>query len=246
MLWGDENPWLAAWNSSRAARGLVPVVVPIGDLQDVSEMNDNDALTYDARKLSSMIERYAAGEAIILLAIPEWDASGGRASGQQPDRLVIMFYRTDRGQPEYANKIVVTKDRIEDSGDIYGAGVRLSRELFQKAWKKQTVVRAEENSRLKVRVPFETLQEWAETQKKLRGVQGISDMKLVSLTQNEAWVELLFKGTEQRLKLALAQADMTLAASAPGPQQSPYGYATPPARSGQPAYDLYLNKYKSY
>lgn len=244
VLWGADNPWLAAWNESQAMRGLVPVIVPIGDLQDVSEMNDNDALTYDPAKLSSMIERYAAGEAIILLAIPEWDASGGRTSGQAPDRLVVMIYRTDRGQPEYANKFVMAKAEIGDSPDIYAAAVKRSRETFQKAWKKQTVVRAEQDSRLKVRVPFTTLQEWAETQQKLRRVQGISTMKLLSLTQNEAYVELLFKGNEQRLRLALAQADMTLTAPVTQPYD-PYG-AQQPQRAGAPAYDLYLNKYRQY
>ncbi len=235
VIWGNENPWLAAWNSSKAARGLVPVIVPIGDLQDVSEMGDDDALTYNPQKLASMIQRYSAGEAIILLAVPEWDSSAGRANGAPPDRLVIMIYRTDRGQAEYANKLTVTKEVMGDAENIYAAAVKLSRTTFQRAWKNQTVVRDEQNSRLKVRVQFATLQEWAETQKSLRRVQGVSDMKLLSLTQNEAYVELAFKGTEQRLKLALAQADMTLA----GPDGM-YGAANAPP----PVHDLYLNKFR--
>lgn len=31
VLWGGDNPWLSAWNGSQSPRGLVPVVVPIGD-----------------------------------------------------------------------------------------------------------------------------------------------------------------------------------------------------------------------
>jgi len=245
MLWGNDNPWLTAWNTTKSSRGLVPIVVPIGDLQDVSDMGDSEALTYNPIKLAEMTTRYAAGEAIILLAVPEWDSSSKRAANAPADRLVIMVYRTDRGKPEYANKLTVAADQMGDAANIYEAGVKVSREALQKAWKKQTVVQqAEPDSRLKARVKFETLQEWAETQQKLRRVQGLDDMKLISLTQNEAHIELLFKGTEQRLQLALAQADMTLAAPAAVPYD-PYS-GIPPQQFAQPVYELYLNKYRHY
>ncbi len=250
LLWGIENPWLAAWSSAQSSQGLVPVIIPIGDIQDVSDIGDNESLNWSPEKLNDLTQRYAAGESIIMLATPEWNNGTIAAEGSPPDRLTIMVYRTSRGTPEFTSRVHITAEDIALHENIFSAGVRQSRKNLQTAWKRQTLVNAAQGNNLKVRVKFETIKEWVETQKKLRRVQGVGDMKLLSLKQNEANLELTFRGSEHRLRLALAQADMTL--STPrinfGNQyqnrQNPYDDVQ--QRLSPLVYDLYLNKYKRY
>ncbi len=243
LLWTGPNPWRAAWNNSRAGQGLVPVNVPLGDARDIAAIGDDEVLTYQPDKLQDMTLRYGAGEAIIMLATPEGDIGGGA-----PAQLTITIYRTDRGAPEYANRLTVNAADPKPGEDLYAAAVRKSRAMLQQSWKQRTLAGAGQENSLTVRVPFTSMQEWVETQQVLRRVQGISTTQLISLTQNGARLTLTFRGSENRLRLALAQADMTLSAprvdfNASGHTPGAYGRY---AQAGSPlVYELYLNKYRA-
>ena len=246
IIWGEQNPWMQAWSNSRLYQGLVPVIIPIGDLQDVADIDDEQALTYDPVNLNNMVSRYLAGEAIIMQASPSWNSKDAASNGATPDKMTIMLYRTDRGEPEFANRLTVSQADIVGDEDIFTAAVRVCRSHLQNSWKSKTLTSAAQNNNLKVRVKFNTMKEWVETQKILRGVQGVNNMKLISLNQNEANVELQFQGTQDRLKLALAQEDMTLSASSAPQQQYGYEYNGYGGyqKADQVVYDLYLNKYR--
>lgn len=239
ILWDKANPWFAAWNGLQSYQGLVPVVAPIGDLQDVSDMSDSDALTYRPENLDSMVLRYAAGRALVLVAVPEW-SGGTQAAGQQPDRLTVMAYRTENGRPEFSEKIIVERASLGAGEDIFAAAVQQTRKTMQQDWKTRTQTNASEDNALAARVRFETMQEWVETQQALRNVPGVNDVKLLSLTPRQADIQLLFQGGEDRLRLALAQADVTL--TTPQVDFSTASGGSPQGASPL-AYDLYLNKY---
>ena len=71
VLWDDSNLWMKAWARNKTYQGLVPVLVPIGDLQDVSDIEGSEPLDYHSDKMAAMIERYNAREAIIVIAAPQ-------------------------------------------------------------------------------------------------------------------------------------------------------------------------------
>lgn len=244
ILWGRDNPWLGAWTRAERQQGLVPLTVPIGDLQDVADMGDSDALTYDEQSLYRMVNRYGAGEAVIVIATPVWAAD--TAETQLPAEIRIAMYRTDRGKPERSGEVNIASEKTDSAAALLDRTVQAVQKILQKDWKSRTLVSASQSNNLQVRVKFVTMQEWVDTQQKLRRVQGVSEVRLLSLKPGQAHVELLFQGSEDRLRLALAQADMTLTA----PQVSFIDYTSDNAASPyepRPAsplvYDLYLNKY---
>ncbi len=248
LLWGENNPWMTAWSRSESYQGLLPVMVPIGDLQDVSGIGNNDALTYDKDAMRKMLARYGAGEAVIVLAIPGW-YDGSSVTGA-PDELSVIIYRTDRNVPEFANslKIIAKDDAANDvsGSQLFDQAVKQVRQTLQRDWKSRTLVDSMQNHSLKVRVRFKTMNEWMETQTKLNRVQGVQNINLLSLTPRESHVELIFRGTEQRLRLTLAQADMTLTTPhinfADFYTQAPRN--TPNNQTSPLVYDLYLNKFR--
>ena len=236
VLWGAANPWLAAWSRIESYQGLVPVIVPIGDVSDVADMTGDKALTYQAQNLYDLTMRYGAGEAIILVAAP---GGGDEAAPPNfvPAALSVSLYRTDNGAPEMTQKIQVGAADAEDGETIFDAGVRKVRETLLHDWKSKTMVGPAQGNNLKAHVSFSSLQEWADTQKALSRVQGVSDVQLVSLTPGGAQIDLVFQGSEDRLRLALAQADMTLSS----PQVSFTGAW---GASSPLVYELYLNRYR--
>ncbi len=236
VLWEAENDWLAAWSRAENERGLVPVVVPIGDLQDVADISGDQAFTYDPEKIQDMLARYGAGEAIIVMATPEYNEE--RAAVES---LTMNIYRTDRTGPEFVKALKVQAVATEEKGALFDKGVERIKELMRKNWKARTVTDSGQGNALQVRVRYSSMQEWVDTQRALEKVQGVQAVNVLALKPREATVEFLFSGNEQRLRLALAQADMTLTTpkiSFSQLQNNPYGITSSPL-----VYELYLNKY---
>ena len=75
VLWSPYNSWMSAWNRASEFRGLVPIAVPLGDLEDVKDVGEGQALNYDEYGLQRMLKRYQAGEAVIAIAVPDQDLS---------------------------------------------------------------------------------------------------------------------------------------------------------------------------
>jgi len=209
------------------------VQVPIGDIADVKDIGDAQALTYSTDNLHNMIQRYGAGEAIIIIAAPKWE--GGDGNGE-PVSLEMMIYRTDLGAPAFVKTVSVTAQEKNGTETIFDAGVRTVRQTFQSDWKSKTVAQAAESNILKARVRFASLREWADTQRALREVNGISYMRVVRLAPKQAEIEITYSGNEDRLRLALSQANMSLSE----PQAS-YMDASDYGAAPAMMYDLYMN-----
>jgi hypothetical protein len=234
VLWGgDNNPWLFAWSKQTSSQGLVPVTVPIGDLEDVSDITDTQALTYNPDSLTRMLGRYRAGDAVVAIATPAWNPGSNDGADIPPDTLQLAIYATDKMAPRKIKDMTVAASEAREGETIFDAGVRKMRGWLQSDWKSKTVSNVSQDNRLKVRVRFGSMQEWIETQKALNRVQGVNDVELLSLTPAAANVEIHFTGTEDRLRLAMTQSDMTLSQ----PKLDFSGNAAPLS------YELWLNKY---
>lgn len=209
-LWGENNPWLAAWSRTKTNQGLVPVQIPIGDIADVGDITDAQALTYNSVNLHNMTGRYDAGEAIILIAQPKWSAT----QKPEPEALDVMLYRTDLTAPVFVKTISVTETDKTSDETLFDAAVRVTRQAFQSDWKTKTsVTLGGEKSTINARVRFRSLREWAETQKALRQVSAVSYMRVVRLSPKQAEIELTYSGTMERLQQAFAEAHVGLSDS---------------------------------
>jgi len=240
ILWGDNNLWLDAWSRHKTYQGLVPTMVPMGDLQDVNTLEESRPLTYDSEKIQAMVERYGAREALIVIASPK-DAETLDDGTLVPGSLEISIYQALGMTPRFLRSITVRKTPEDSNAEaIFDKGVQRVRDVFLEQWKSQTVVNPSfSGNSLKARVRFSSMQEWIETQSALERVQGVTDMKLLSLTPRMAELEINFKGSESRLRLALSQADMTLSK----PQEN---FSNPQFQNNgidMVFYDLYLDKY---
>jgi len=86
-LWQRETPWRAAWDALEPQEGLLPVLVPYGDLADVTDIGVEQALAGDEAALRRIADRYGAGSVAIarlgldgeltLPSVPPADASSG-------------------------------------------------------------------------------------------------------------------------------------------------------------------------
>lgn len=210
-IWSQDNIWMKAWSGAELSRGLVPVEVPIGDLMDIADIDDNNALSYNRVNLDRMLERYDAGEAAVMIAVPDMDLLAVEGDDEQAKgRLRISIYRTDYAQAEYVKDLNLQADGEETRDDIYNRAVQMAYAALQKDWKRKTISSIAETQTYQVHASFNTLKQWTSIQNALRRVSGISNVSVLSVKKNEAFISFTFRGDEVRLSKALREVSLNL------------------------------------
>ncbi len=241
VLWSYDNEWLKAWNRTGNLEGLVPIVVPMGDLDDVKDIGDDDALTYNEKSMSNMLKRYEAGETVIVIAAP--DSNFELMGLQDPSAtkgLSIQIYRTDRNGPEFVQELSVYAKDGQSRSEVFDEAVYSVSKALQRNWKTKARVSLEQDNQINAHIPIKSLKEWADTQKALKSITVISELVVKSLSPKGALIDIKFQGSDSRLRSALRQANITL--NAPRTPESDLHYGL--EIYNEPlVYELYLNRY---
>lgn len=200
VLWARDNPWMAAWRRADVGRAgaLVPVVVPLGDVDDVRAVPDARGLDYDPGALDAMVGRYRAGEAAIALAAPG------------PSGLEVHLYRTDSLGPHYARTLDVP-------GGDWDAAVRAVGQALASDWKAQMAITPGQDgaagTELRAAVPLSGLEDWVAVQGALERLDAGVTARVLGLTTQGADVALTFPGDVARARAALERVGLTLVAT---------------------------------
>jgi len=193
-LWDDPNPWRDAFAEQEHGEGLVPFILPLGDVDDLGAIGAEQALAGDQHALSAIAQRYGAEEVLLAEAAPEGDH-------------IVVKLRRWRGGTQ------VSTDQVR--ADTLATAVSAVTGPIERAWKAQNLVGGGEQT-ITVAVPLTGLKDWVEIRRKLLAVPSVRRMALVYLTRGQAAVTLTYAGDERQLELALAQLDLALAPQADG------------------------------
>ena len=168
-IWAPGNPWMQAWNRVPSLSGLVPLEVPLGDLDDVRDITDSNAFNYEPNRLQNMLRRYDSQEAVIIIATPNEELNRiidplAVAKGT----LSIEIFRTDRGQPELVQQVSITADGAMTRQQLYDRAVTNVRSALQKDWKSRTAVPPTPATNIvRAIVPIDSLGDWMNIQSAL-------------------------------------------------------------------------------
>jgi hypothetical protein len=189
VLWEDPNPWREAFAQKERGEGLVPFIVPLGDVEDLTAISAERALNADPAALAAISERYQGEEVLITQAMPE---------GEQ----VSVVTRRFRGGT------LVSTDQVR-APDL-NAAVDAVTAPIEAAWKEQNLIGGGGEQTLTLSVPVTDLKDWTEIRGRLRSVSSLRKMSVLSLTRSAASVEITYAGDQRQLQLALAQRDLAL------------------------------------
>ena len=204
VIWDDPNPWREAWSDSRIEDGLVPVRVPLGDLEDMRDVPGDRILGGSAKALNSITRRYGAGDAVFAIAFSKED-NPTPAKGMQ-----VFLYRMRAGGAEYITTIEIAPRPGDTLKSLLDRGVQAVHAHLQREWKTQIVSDPGAKGEITVYVSLGDLRDWVRTREKLGQVKAIQNVELVALSRDEAKMQLRFRGGESRLRLALQQHDINL------------------------------------
>ena len=68
VLWDDPNPWRDAWARAKLPPGLVPLAIPLGEINDVTAIDAEAALHGDDGRLRALSERYNGDDVLVSAA----------------------------------------------------------------------------------------------------------------------------------------------------------------------------------
>lgn len=204
VLWDDPNPWREAWGQAPAS-GPTKLALPLGGVGDVTAIDAEQAQSGDAQALTDIAQRNGGDEAIVALA----------AERREGDRLAgidLKLRRYKQGQLTDSRSDSIDANPGESDGDFFKRAVGVAvADIEHRA----PPASAPKQASLDATVPIASLGDWVALRRRLIAVPGIRKVDLLSLSRQQARVEIEYVGSPDTLKSSLAQADLALAGADP-------------------------------
>ena len=202
LLFADDNPWLAAWAAHEVSYGaMFPLVIPIGDLEDVAAVDAVQALQGNEEGLARIASRY--GTSNVLVATATQVNRGGRVSID----MRLQWHGPLRSGSEVSGLRALQGESIDA---LMARFVTRTVNGLEEQWKSQTLLRFNLERRLSARVPISTLQDWVAVRKRLDQNGMIRSYAIASISRQAVQINLQYLGEPDQLAVSLAQDSLEL------------------------------------
>ena len=252
LLWEGGNRWRRVWEERPANGGLVPILLPLGDIVDLGTVDAKRALASDAEALAALGELYGTSEVAVAVAglsgssavakpaapaeAGTEDADGEVSAAGRALTLSLRIVGAD-GSRAIRKTLIGRADETERA--LLERGTDRVVTLLEDAWKTASLIRYGEDHELRATVPIASLGEWVSVQQRLAGLAMVAAVEIDSLSLREGRLTLRYHGTADQLRLALDQSDLALTPLADewvlaprAGQPAPEGPAAPEAGEG--------------
>jgi hypothetical protein len=217
VLWDDPNPWREAWAQVPAGSGPTRLSLPLGGIGDVTAIDADQAGSGDQQALTDIAQRNGGDEALVAIAT-------ARRQGDLVAGIDVTLKRYRLGQLIDSRTENIDANPGESETDfLKRAVVGLAAAIEQ-----GTPPSSDKVASLAAIVPIASLGDWIEMRQRLAAISAIRRVDLLSLSRQQAKVEIQYVGNPDQLKSSLAQADIDLDGADPDWRLRPAGAAGPP------------------
>jgi len=202
-LWDDPNPWFRAWAARRQSGALVPLIVPLGDLEDMGSIGAEEAISLDSRRIEAMRERYGAEDVVVSQAILK------EATADRDMELVVVTRRDGPTQQGTTFQSFAPKNEETLTALLQRAAAEVFDDV-QEAWKQANLLTFEQINTIRLTVETPKLPDWLEIKRRLDQIAAVEQAQVASLSRGRTVVSMTYGGDEQQLIVALSQRDLEL------------------------------------
>jgi Uncharacterized protein conserved in bacteria (DUF2066) len=228
VLW-EDNPWRKAWIDLRAEQSTVPIIVPLGDLEDTRMLTAEQAIAREPIMLDMIMQRYGTKSVLVAIAAPQ-EGDGVHA---------VMMGDSPLGKITFDKKYVSEPPAIDASAALaatrfHGVMLEKWRSIKSKAiaearareetrrqeqaalapaLQSQSAAAAPEAARpqsISASVPFSGPVEWNVIRRRIKNTPGISALDISAMSGNGAVVRIGFSASMESFRAALRGAGLRL------------------------------------
>lgn len=230
-LWGEDNPWRAAWDTPAVENTLVEIVLPLGDLADVSTLRPGDLAAGDAAAADGLAARYGTEDVVVATL----DGLPPGADPPPPElRLDVRRLSGDRAQL-LAEALPVPAGAT--AADALTTAVTRVTRAVDEDWKRRNLVPAGRTASLIVEVPLADLAGWIQIRHDLEGLPVVRRVRVEALERTMATVIIEYVGELWQLESALGGLGLILSQESDSwrllPAGAPRDRATPSPVTGR-------------
>jgi hypothetical protein len=201
ILWEDPNPWRDAWNTALPRDTLLNLVLPLGDLQDVTTIDGAMAIEGDATAIRRIASRYDADEALVVRAAPS------ERDGLLELRLVAQRLGRTPADPVEAT---VRAEPDEELEEVMERGVVSIARALDEAWRQRDLRRLEVSGTLSVEVPLAGLGDWVQINRSLGAVPEVVAARVERFARDRVHLRVDYAGDLVQLRDALGRRGLEL------------------------------------
>lgn len=211
LVLGESDPWRDAWSSVIETEPLLDIVLPLGDLEDLSAVDAIAAEGVQGAAADALRARYGAREIVLATAYPPSDPAAGEVSVAltSSGELGLVSGKTSLGTPagdeQWQNAALATLD------------------VLQEDWKRENLLRFDQLSEITAEVPVVGLGDWVALRGVLDGIAAIRRVDIESMSTRLVVVRIAYAGDRDRLASELERGGVLVAQEGAGWQLRPAG-----------------------
>jgi hypothetical protein len=208
VLWDDPNGWRVAWSQRPAGSGPGRLVLPLGDAGDLAAIDAEKAGSGGPEALSAIAQRNSGFEAVVALAT-------ARRRDNKLAGLDVTVKRYRYGHLVDTQASSFEADPAESEADLLKRAAEATAAEIETGAKLNADAHSDQPASLAVTIPISTLGEWVQVRNRLASVSSIRKIDLLSLSRQEARIEVKYVGSQDQLKSSLAEVNLDLGGGDP-------------------------------
>jgi hypothetical protein len=204
-VWGEDNPWRNAWSGLGAQNGLIPLALPLGDIADMGQVNEQQAYDGDETSILAMANRYGVESAVVVSL-----AVAGRDDLGQP---ILADLIVNRVGSKYAGRTTLLGFQAEDgetAESFFNRAVQEAIYLIDEGWKQDNLLQFGVTDVVPVNLVITDLSEWLAVKARLKTVAVVRKIELALLSRDAVQMNIHFIGKLDQLINSLKQVDLDL------------------------------------
>jgi len=229
VLFDEPNPWRSAWDARDLANSLVPLVLPLGDLNDLTEISAEDAVIADWPAVAPLAARYRTSQ--VLVAHARWRDGAGL------DVTLIRLTPSGREATERSYGGATLAEAV-------AVAAAATQEALLASWKANNAIVLGLEQTLPASVEFASLSEWLTIRERLAATSIVQDLSVVAISPRGAQIEMRVAGPaemvagsvgQRQLRMVWEDGYWTITIAEPALQEPFPGASAPPGGAVMPA-----------
>lgn len=202
QLWDAGNIWLKVWRRIPNDDGLINLIIPKGDIQDIAAISAEQAIEGNKERINSIVKRYGASGTLLTVA------SVKKFQGKK-----IVEVATSRLGMRGDDKTLIQgfeNDLKKSFPDILLSAAKSLRSEIEETWKQENLLRFDQHRVLLAEAKLKALKDLVFLRRKLEMSPLIRQLEIVKLSLKDALFRIQYFGGPDQLQLALEQRDILL------------------------------------